>query len=168
MRKTLMLIALPAILLTIAGGGCGGDDDKDSGSKAAAPSPAEEPAPADLVGTYAMTLKPSDLPTSPPPELTDHAEKWTLEIANSGGLNDGRALTIINDQLGTLESSRFGVVNASILLHDEECAVAPAPVKSEYRWKLSGKTLRFTEVKNGCKDKVALTLLTAEPWTKRR
>jgi hypothetical protein len=128
----------------------------------------EEPAPADLVGTYAMTLKPSDLPPNPPPELTVQAEKWTLEIANNGGLNDGRAFTIINDQLGALESSRFGVVGDRILLHDEECAVASAPVESEYRWRVSGKTLRFTEVKNGCKDKVALTLLTAEPWTKRR
>jgi hypothetical protein len=57
-----MLIALPVILLTIAAGGCGGDDDKESGSKPAAPSRVEKPAPADLVGTYAMDLKPSDVP----------------------------------------------------------------------------------------------------------
>jgi hypothetical protein len=167
MQKTVMLIALPMILLTIAAGGCGGDD-KESGSKPAAPSPAEDPAPADLVGTYAMNLKPSDVPPNPPPELTDRAEKWTLKIANSGHPNGGRAFTIINNELGKLESSNFGVVGDRVLLHDEECAVAAAPVESEYRWRLRGKTLSFTEVKNGCKDKVVLTLLTSEPWLKRR
>ena len=167
MQKTVMLIALPVILLTITAGGCGSDDDKESGSKAAAPSRAEGPPPADLLGTYAMTLKPSDLPPNPPPELTDQAEKWTLEIANSGHPNGGRAFTIINNELGKLESSNFGVVGDRILLHDEECAVAAAPVESEYRWRLGAKALRFTEVKNGCKDKVVLTLLTSEPWLKR-
>jgi hypothetical protein len=168
MRNHLMLIAVAAIVLVFVVGGCGGDDDK-KGAKAPSPGAAEKPAPADLLGTYAMTLKPSDLPPNPPQELTDRAEKWTLKIANSGHPSDGRAFTIINDQLGKLESSRFGVVGDRILLHEEECALTPAVgVESEYRWKLSGKTLRFTEVKNGCKDKVVLTLLTAEPWTKRR
>lgn len=115
-----------------------------------------------------MTLKRSDLPADPPPELTDRAERWTLKIANTGGPNNARALSIVNDQLGPLESSRFGVIGDRILLHGEECAVAAAPVESEYTWKRSGKTLRFTAVKSGCKDKVALTLLTAEPWAKRR
>ena len=77
---------------------------------------------ADLVGTYAMTLKPSDVPPNPPPELTDRAEKWTLKVANSGHPNGGRAFTIINDQLGKLESSNFGVVGDRILLHKEECS----------------------------------------------
>jgi hypothetical protein len=167
MRKHLMLIAVPVILLAIVVSGCGGDDDKESGSKGPTPGATENPAPLDLVGTYAMTLKPSDLPPNPPQELTDRAEKWTLKIANSGHPSDGRAFTIINDQLGKLESSHFGVVGDHILLHDEECAVAAAPVESEYRWKLGRKTLRFTELKNGCKDKVVLTLLTAEPWFKR-
>jgi hypothetical protein len=167
MQKTVMLIALPVVLLAVAAGGCGGNDNKESGSKAAAPRPAENPAPADLVGTYGVTLKPRDIPPNPPPELTDRAEKWTLKVANSGHPNGGRAFTIINDQLGKLESSNFGVIGNRILLHNEECAVAAAPVESEYEWKLRGKTLRFTEVKNGCKDKVVLTLLTSEPWFKR-
>lgn len=60
------------------------------------------------------------------------------------------------------------MVGDRILLHDEECAVSTAPVESEYRWARGGKTLRFTEVKNGCKDQVVLTLLTSEPWLSRR
>jgi cell division septation protein DedD len=168
MRKTAILIALPVIFLGVAAGGCAGNDNNEGSSKATAPRPAGDSAPADLVGTYGMTLKPSDVPRNPPQELTDRAEKWTLKIANSGHPNGGRAFTIINDKLGKLESSNFGVVGNRILLHNEECAVAAAPVEGEYRWKLRGKKLRFTEVKNGCKDKVALTLLTSEPWFRRR
>ena len=54
-----------------------------------------------------------------------------------------------------------------ILLHEEECAVATAPVESEYSWQISGDTLRFSEITNGCEDDVALTLLTSEPWIKK-
>jgi hypothetical protein len=114
-----------------------------------------------------MTLERGDLPANPPAELTDRADRWTLKIANAGGPNNAPALTLINDQLGPLESSRFGLIGTRILLHEEECAVAPAPVESEYTWERSAKTLRFTAVKNGCNDKVALTLLTAGPWAKR-
>jgi hypothetical protein len=111
-----------------------------------------------------MTLRSRDLPRDPPPELTDRAENWTLKIANTGGVGNGSAITLVNKQLGTLESSRFGVVGDRIRLHNEECAANSGTVESEYRWKLSGKTLRFTAVKNDCRDKVALTLFTAEPW----
>jgi hypothetical protein len=157
-----------ALLIAATVAGCGGDSDEGKKSaEPSAPKRAERSAPAELVGTYSMTLKRSDLPANPPQELTDQAERWTLKIANTGGPNNARALTLINDQLGPLESSRFGVIGGRILLHEEECAVAPAPVESEYTWKRSGKTLRFTTLKNGCRDKVALTLLTAEPWTKR-
>jgi hypothetical protein len=157
-----------ALLIAATAAGCG--DSPDEGKKDAGPSAAtraEHPAPAALVGTYSMVLKPSDLPANPPQELTDRAERWTLTIANTGGPNNSPALALTNDQLGLLESSRLGVIGNRILLHAEECAVAPALVESEYRWKSDGKTLRFTAVKSGCKDKVSLTLLTAEPWAKR-
>lgn len=157
-----------ALLMAATTAGCGdSSDDTSKGATSTKPKQAERTAPAALVGTYSMTLKRGDLPANPPPELTDQAERWTLKIANTGGLNNGPALTLINEQLGPLESSRFGVIADRILLHEEECAVAPGPVESEYTWKRRGNILRFTAVKNGCKDEVALTLLTAEPWTKR-
>jgi hypothetical protein len=97
-----------------------------------------------------MTLKPGDVPPNPPPELTDQAEHWTLEISRDGAPDGGPAFTIINDAFNPL------------LLHDEECAVASAPVESEYGWEL-----RFTSITNGCDDDVVLTLLASEPWRKR-
>jgi hypothetical protein len=85
MRRMPILIALPAILLTVASGGCSGDDNKDGGSKTAAPRPAEQAAPGDLLGTYAMTLKPSDLPPNRAPgangpgremDARDRQQRW--------------------------------------------------------------------------------------------
>lgn len=159
-----------AVLAVVGAVGCGGGSDADAGkkgTKASAPTPAERPAPPDLVGTYSRTLKPADLPANPPPELTERAERWTLKIANTGGPGNGPRLTLINDQLGVLETSRIGVVEHRILLHEQECAAAPAPVESEYTWQRSAQTLRFTAVKNGCKDQVAQTLLTTGSWTAR-
>jgi hypothetical protein len=156
-----------AALLAVAGAvGCGGDSDSDAGKKGAK-TQAERPAPPDLVGTYSRTLKRADLPANPPPELTVRAERWSLKIANTGGPGNAPSLTLINDQLGVLEASRIGVIGNRILLHDQGCAAAAATVESEYMWKRSAQTLRFTVVKNGCKDKVALTLLTAGSWTVR-
>jgi hypothetical protein len=39
-------------------------------------------------------------------------------------------------------------------------------VTSAYRWKLEGRALTLTTVKEGCPDKVAETILTSEPWKK--
>ena len=166
-RRLTYATVAAALLMAATAAGCG--DSSDEGEKDAdtsAAKPAERPVPAELVGSYSMVLKPSDLPANPPQELTDRAERWTLTIANKGGPGNSPALALTNDQLGLLESSSLEVDGNRILLHAEECAVAPAPVESEYRWKSDGKTLRFTAVKSGCKDKVSLTLLTAEPWAK--
>jgi hypothetical protein len=162
------LAAVAALALSLAGCGDDGGGGASKGTTAtSAPKLVERPAPAGLVGTYSMTLKRGDLPSNPPRELTDQAERWTLKISNTGGPDNAPALTLINDKLGTLESSRLGVIGERIRLHGEQCAVGPALVESEYEWRRSAKALRFIAVKNGCKDKVALTLLTAEPWIKR-
>src|SRR4051794_29993723 len=72
-----------ALLVAAAVAGCGGDSDAaDTSAEPSAPAKAERLAPAALAGTYSMTLKHSDLPPNPPPELTDRAEHWTLKIAN--------------------------------------------------------------------------------------
>lgn len=119
-----------------------------------------------------MSLKPSDLPPSPPPELTDHAEHWTLKILLSGGPSGGPALVIINDTLGSLEQPDLKIDGDHLLLGHEECASpgGPAPytyVSSEYMWSLVGQDLRMSTIRAGCPDRVASTLLTAETWKKQ-
>ena len=61
-RRMLALVAVPTVVLTVAGAGCGGDDDGDAGSETDSSTATEDVAPPDLVGTYGMTLKPSDVP----------------------------------------------------------------------------------------------------------
>jgi hypothetical protein len=161
MRSVVLSVAIAA---TVAAG-CG--DDDGGASETTSTAATESPPPAELLGTYAMHLKPSDVPPNPPPELTDEAESWTLKITKTGAPGGGPALTIINDALGELESSPVGVEGDHILIHDEECAVSTAPVESEYEWAIDGDELRFTAVASGCDDDVVLTLLTAEPWMRR-
>ena len=118
-----------------------------------------------LAGTYAVRLRPADLPSKPPPELapdnSPHSRK--VVIANSGGPDDGPVLSIVNTKTGPLEGPALQVVGDELRLSNEECAAATGDtfVSSAYRWKLQGKALRLTTVKAGCPDKVAETILTS-------
>ncbi len=161
LRRGLALAAIAAI----AAAGCGGSDDS---SESDSPAPAAEgKAPAQLVGAYTTTLKPSDLPANAPAELTSGSKQWKLTIANSGGVDDGPVFAIANGDLGALENPSFGVKDDVILLHREECGAGDKPFyENAYRYELSGKTLTLTKVRNGCPDEVALTILTSEPWTR--
>ena len=68
------LIAAVAAIATVAIG-CGGDDNSAGDSPAKRQSrPATVPA--ELLGTYATTLRRADLPDNPPPELTDGSRTW--------------------------------------------------------------------------------------------
>src|SRR5690242_1768419 len=107
-------VVLGAASLAGCGGG-GSDSSSSSGAAAAGPPPA-------LLGTYATTLKPSDLPSNAPPELTDGSKGWTVKIAKTGGPGGGPTLTISNDQAGVLESPKLAVAGKTIYLPKEECA----------------------------------------------
>ena len=61
----------------------------DHSSESSATTPPEIPEA--LLGTYTMSLTASDLPPSPAPELTDHAEHWTMKITTSGAPAGGPA-----------------------------------------------------------------------------
>jgi hypothetical protein len=162
-RRPLLAIGLVTL---VGAGGCGSDGDSDTTGTASAKQ-AEEQAPAELLGSYTTTLKASDLPPNPPDELTHGSKQWKLTIANSGGIDNGPVFAIANGQAGSLENPSFGVKGDLVLLHREECASGDKPFyENEYRYKLAGKRLTLSSVKNLCPDEVALTILTSEPWTK--
>jgi len=162
----LPLIALAACAAVLgACGGASGDATHTSAPAARAPA-----VPAALVGRYTTTLRRSDLPAYPPPELTAGSSTWQLTVARSGGVDDGPAVTIANAKLGVLESSNFAAQGGTVLLRQEDCA-ATGSLRfhdNRYRYTVSGGTLRFTTVSNGCKDKVAETILTSRPWHRTR
>jgi hypothetical protein len=126
--------------------------------------------PTTLVGRYTTTLRRSDLPAKPPPELTHGSSTWQLTVSRSGGIDNGPAVTIANAKLGVLESSNFAAHGGTVLLRQEDCEAAGTHhfYDNRYRYTVSGGTLRFTTVSNGCKDKVAHTILTSRPWHRMR
>jgi hypothetical protein len=160
-RQARILSSFLMVLLVVA---CGSDDvDKPRSQQVADVGEA----PDELVGTYSLNLNRNDLPEDPPPELSGGVGGWTLKIANSGG-PWGRSFAVVNDRLGTLEEPAFSVEEDRISLEEQECAVMDpgTKVESEYQWTLSGSSLTFEVVSNGCPDDVMLTLLSAKPWTK--
>jgi hypothetical protein len=157
------LPALAVVVSILALAGCGDDPEaKPAAPKAAAPPPDE------LLGTYATTLRPADVPADASPELADQ-DAWLVKITATGGVDCGPALAIVRPPSDTLEISKPSVAGDTLTLKDEECAPSEPGgtetlVTSAYRWKLDGRVLRLTMGKGGCPDKVAETILTSEPW----
>jgi len=163
-RRSVPMAVVLTGLLTL---GCGSGDSK-SAKTSTSPATATAP-PARLVGTYTTTLKKSDLPASPAPELRDQL-RWTLKITKHGGIDNAPALTIIRPPSDVLESSTLATSGDTVELSNEECAQASGgdkTVTGAYRWTLDGTTLRLTTARAGCPDKVAQTILTSEPWTRQ-
>ena len=165
MTRSTCLLAVPLAALALSA--CGSDDKESSGATTARPA-AGGPAPPQLAGKYTMTLTRADLPPNPPPELSDGLGRWTLLIANSGGIDNGRGLSLAFESRGSLENPAFAVSGDRITLLREECAAGGNDrfYDNVYRWKVSGRTLRLTTVSNRCPDHVAETLLTVHPWTR--
>jgi hypothetical protein len=165
------IVKLPASLAVVAvsvgfASGCGSSDKSSSGTVTS--SSAVGPAPPNLVGTYATTLTKTDLAKNKAPELSE-SPAWQLTVTNSGGSGSGHALVLKNKTAGVLEAPDFAVTGEQIVLKHEECATGGTEhfYDNAYRFARSGKKLRFTKVRNGCQDRVAETVLTAEPWTRQ-
>ena len=154
-----------AVLVAVSG--CGG-----SGSSAptatAAGGTAGSPIPEGLLGTWTTSLKKADLPTDAPPELANASTKWQLEIAETGGTDNGPVLSIVNPDLGQLEGPTLEVAGDRLRLLQEECAAGGNTqfFDNEYSYEVQGETLTINVVTNQCADRVAETILTSEPWTK--
>ena len=96
-------ILISTAALALAGLGCGAATTRPRRPLATATPQVVAPPPAELLGTYTTTLKPSDIPDPAPPEL-DGQYRWTLRITKDGGPDDKPALTIVKPR--TTPSSR--------------------------------------------------------------
>ena len=161
---------LPVIAVGLMFAGCGGSDGGSTSPTTTTPAKAKPaPPPAELVGTYTTTLRPSDLPSPVPPEL-EGSRRWIVKITKSGGIDDAPTLTITQPgKDDALESSTLSVSGSTLKLSGQECAQPTGGdklVSSAYRYTLDGDTLRLTTVKPGCPDKVAETILASRPLTR--
>jgi hypothetical protein len=168
MRTSLPILIALACFLT-AGCGTSGSPSADTAAPPATTgkTKAARP-PVALLGTYTTTLKNSDLPAPPPPELRGQ-HRWTLKITKGGGIDNAPTLTIIRPPSDVLESSTLSVSGDTLRLSNEECARTSGGytlITSAYRWKLKDNTLRLTLTTPGCPDKLAQTILAGELWTR--
>jgi hypothetical protein len=148
---------------------CGGTQtSQGTATPSTSPSPsAGGLAPPDLVGTYATTLKTSDYPPSPHPELVDSSSDWTITISNSGAPGGGPALTIRNGKKGPLDTISFSAQGKELLLHRVACpSNENASYEEMYSYQLTGSMLTFSTIRDQCSDHVLQTILTSEPWNK--
>ena len=157
--------------LAVLVSGCGGSNSSTSAASTAGASVSTSESggtiPAALLGTWTTTLKASDLPANPPPELAG-AKKWQLQIAETGGVDNGPVLSIVGD-LDQLEGPTPQVSGNELKLLHEECAASGTEqfFDNTYSYEIQGDSLRITTVSNQCTDHVAETILTSEPWTKK-
>src|SRR3954452_11358293 len=162
LRRATRVLRVGGAATLLAMSSCGGGENSSRASAVTTPA-----VPQALLGTYTMSLKASDLPPSPAPELLDHAEHWTMKITTSGAATGGPSLELINDARGSLEQPALRVHGHRLVLQHEECASTSGPepytyVKSENSSSISGRHLRLSAVTVGCPDHVSSTLLTAE------
>lgn len=163
-------IATGASVLAVAG--CGGSESSAPTATVAGGAAGSVTSgaaiPPELLGTWTTTLKKEDLPADVPPELATAATKWQLEIAETGGTDNGPVLSIVNPDLGQLEGPTLEVAGDHLRLVQEECAAGGDTqfFDNEYSYEVDGDRLTISVVKNQCADRVAETILASEPWTK--
>ena len=168
----LLLGSVLAGALAVLVSGCGGSSSSTSAANTAgaggSTSGSGGTIPAALLGTWTTTLKASDLPANLPPEFTRDAKKWQLQIAETGGVDNGPVLSIVNPQLGQLEGPTPQVSGNELKLLHEECAASGIEqfFDNTYSYEIQGDSLRITTVSNQCADRVAEVILTSEPWKK--
>ena len=172
MRLSVIAVWITVGASALAVSGCGGSESSAptvTGVGGTASSATSGGAiPPELLGTWTTSLKKADLPADVPPELANAATKWQLEIAETGGTDNGPVLSIVNPDLGQLEGPALEVSGDRLRLVQEECAAGGDTqfFDNEYSYEVQGDTLTINVVTNQCADRVAETILTSEPWSK--
>ena len=159
-------LAIPLLVAALAPAACGGSD-KSTASTTASSAPAQKPAalPQELKGTWKTTLRKADAP--PGLKLSN---PFSVTISDTGGVDGAPSFTVADStQAIEGETSTPVVSGNTITLRREGCFVDGSGYRfydNVYRYTISGDTLRFTVVKNRCKDRWAESILTSRPFTR--
>ena len=172
MRVRMVLAAVAATALVA---GCGGGGEKKEKPAIPAETPVNDPAvkpeksgaPQELLGQYEVNIPEEELPTDAPEQLSTVSDVWTVTLAETGGPGDGPAFSIANGQAEPIETSNFQVKGDRIIVKEQTCAATGEPVNSEWTYELSGDELTLSDPKDACPDKIAETILTSKPLTKK-
>jgi hypothetical protein len=157
-------LTIPLLVAALAPAACGGSDEPKATSTAAA-APAKKPAalPQELKARWKTTLRKSDAP--PGLRLSN---PFSVIISDTGGVDNGPAFTLADAQESIEGETSVPVVTGdTITLRREGCFEKDNVYRfydNVYRYTLSGDTLRFTVVKNACKDGIAESILTSQPF----
>lgn len=154
--RLLLLVVAAAAAAVLAGCGGGGGSKEPTATSSSAPA---RTGPDALIGNYTTTLGPSG------PELKEPNPpgRWELLITSETEAifqpPEGPSFPVGNP----IELSSDRIVFAP----DPECPTQEGtPGNGIYEWRLSGKTLTLTEVKETCRDRAFV--LTSNPWSKTK
>jgi hypothetical protein len=161
MRRLITLLAVVAVPALAACGSNDGDRPtapRAAAEKAAAATPA---LPTELVGTWTMKLKVSDIPDAPN-EFNEASSGWELKVLADGGIDGAPSVTLANDAIGAVASSTPTVAGDQIKLDDADGECPP----STYTYAVDGGalTLQPMDMRSECANDVIEYVLTANPW----
>jgi hypothetical protein len=162
-------LIIPVLAFALVPTACGGSDKPSvTATTTARPAATKTPAaiPRDLMGTWKTKLRTGDVPAK-----FHLANPFSVIISPNGGVDGAPSLTLA-DSRETIEgeTSTPVVTGNTITLRHEGCFVEGSGYRfydNVYRYAISGGSLRFTVVKNACKDHLAESILTTRAFTRR-
>ena len=158
-------LTIPLLALALAPAACGGSGEPASTTTTVARAPAAKAPkiPPELLGTWSTTLREGDIPAH-----FALNNPFSVRITRDGGV-DGAPAFAIADGKETIEGEVSTPVfdGDTVTLRQEGCFTDGVGYRfhdNVYRYALSGDTLRFTVVRNACKDRFAERVLTTRTF----
>ena len=158
-------LTIPLLALALAPAACGGSGEPASTTTTVARAPAAKAPriPPELLGTWSTTLRRGDIPAK---FALDNP--FTVRITRDGGV-DGAPAFAIADGTETIEGEVSTPVfdGDTVTLRQEGCFTEGVGYRfhdNVYRYALSGDRLRFTVVRNACRDRFAERVLTTRTF----
>jgi hypothetical protein len=156
---------IPLLVLALAPAACGGSGEQAATTTTVARAPAAKApeVPPELVGTWSTTLRRGDIPAT-----FALNNPFTVRITPDGGVDNAPAFTIADGKEpieGEVSTPVFD--GDTVTLKQEGCFTDGVGYRfhdNVYRYALSGDTLRFTVVRNACKDRFAERVLTTRTF----